>query len=72
MEKDKLTKTQEKLLIAIKEFKEKNDYSPTVRELGEMTGRKSPATIFSGLQILKRKGYIDFIEKQPRTIRVIK
>lgn len=67
-----MTKKQEELYIAIKEFIKKNGYAPTVRELCEITNVKSPATTFSKLIILKRKGYITYIEGKSRTIKILK
>lgn len=67
-----MTQKQEELYIAIKEFINKNGYSPTVRELGEITNIKSPATTFTKLIILKRKGYITYVEGKARTIKILK
>lgn len=67
-----LTEKQEILYEAIKKYVEENGYSPNFRELGELTNRKSTATVSSELKILKRKGYIDYNPRQNRTIRVLK
>lgn len=66
-----MTNKQEELYIAIKEFINKNGYSPTVRELGELTNIKSPATTYGKLIILKRKGYITYEEGKSRTIKIL-
>lgn len=66
-----MTDKQEELYIAIKEFINKNGYSPTVRELGKITNIKSPATTYAKLIILKRKGYITFVEGKSRTIKIL-
>lgn len=67
-----LTEHQLFVYYAIQYFIEKNGYSPTVREICKMTGLNSTATVFYHLQILKRKGYISYIETKSRTIRIIK
>ena len=67
-----LTNKQAQLYVAIKEFIEEHNYSPSVRELCEILGKRSSGTICPGLHILKRKGYIDFIDKRSRTITIIK
>ena len=69
--KKPLTKHQEKILNIIKDFINKNGYSPTVREIGKLSDLKSPATIKTYLDILYTKGYITYIPKLSRTIRII-
>lgn len=66
-----MTKKQEELYIAIKEFINQNNYSPTVRELCEITNTKSPATTFGKLIILKKKGYITYEKNKARTIKIL-
>lgn len=65
-----LTEKQRKLYETIKDFIDEHTYSPTVRELCELMGGKSPGTIHSGLKILKAKGYIDYEYNRNRTIRI--
>ena len=67
-----LTEKQRELFDAIKDYIQENGYSPTIRELCELLGKNSPATIHFGLKILKRKGYIDYVYNRNRTIRIIK
>lgn len=67
-----MTEKQKDLYMAIKSFINKCGYAPTVRELCEMTNVKSPATTFAKLIILKRKGYITYVEGKSRTIKILK
>ena len=67
-----LTEKQNELYEAIKEYINHYGFSPTVRDLCEIMGVKSTATIAFGLRMLKRKGYIDYIPKRMRTIKIIK
>lgn len=67
-----MTRKQEELYKAIKEFINEKGYAPTVRELCEITDIKSPATTFGKLIILKRKGYITYEKNKSRTIKVLK
>jgi len=67
-----LSKEQQEVLQAIENYIEKNGYSPSVRELCELTERNSPATIHYHLKRLKTLGYIIYNEKQSRTIRIIR
>lgn len=67
----KLTKKQEKTLNIVKDYIQEHGYSPTIREICEICGVNSPATIHQSLKILKRKGYIDYVYNRNRTIRVL-
>ena len=66
-----MTYKQQIMLNTIKNFIREHGYCPSVRELGELLGLKSTATIHYGLKQLKKKGYIDYIPKKSRTIRII-
>lgn len=66
-----ITERQRAILVSIVDFKSKNHYSPTVRELCEITGLKSTSSIAAHLRTLRDKGYITWIETMPRTIQVI-
>lgn len=67
-----MTRYQYDVYIAIKNYINKVGYGPTIRELCEMTGKSSPATIHSHLKSLKKKGYITYENGKSRTIRIIK
>lgn len=68
---EKLTDKQEIVLDIIKGYIQEHGYSPTIRELCEIVGVNSPATMHYHLKRLKAKGYIDYIFNRNRTIRVI-
>ncbi|MBN1253745.1 MAG: repressor LexA [Deltaproteobacteria bacterium] len=55
---DPLTKKQGEILFLIRQFIREKGYSPTVRELVALTGRKSTAGVQKLLEALERKGYI--------------
>lgn len=65
-----LTDKQKECLIIVNAFIKEKGYSPTVREIAKELGNSSPATTLHHLKELKKKGYITWIEKQSRTIRV--
>ena len=67
----RLTEVQESLLKNIEKFINENGFSPTVRELCKMTKKSSPATVKATLDLLQEKGYITFLPKQARTIRIV-
>ena len=66
-----LTEKQRELYETIKDFIDEHTYRPTIRELMEILGKKSPGTIHPCLKELKRKGYIDYQYNRNRTIRII-
>lgn len=68
---ERLTDKQSILLFKIEDFINEFGYSPSIRELCDMTNHKSTSTISYGLNQLKRKGYIQYQENKNRTIRII-
>ncbi len=68
----KLSKRQQEVLDAIYYYKGQHSYSPSVRELGEILGLSSPATVHEHLSTLRKKGYITWKEKNYRTIEIVK
>jgi len=67
-----LKESQKRVLRAIKEYIDEKGYSPSFRELGQIVNVNSSATVQYHINILKEKGYIDYIPRQNRTIRIIK
>lgn len=53
-----LTRRQREMLDSIERFIQRNAYSPTLEELGEMMGLSSLATVHKHLQNLEAKGLI--------------
>ena len=66
-----LTEKQQILLNAIKDYINEWGYSPTIRELCKIIGKKSPGTLVPMLKRLKEYGYIDYAYNRNRTIRVL-
>jgi len=66
-----LTDKQEEVFNIVKEFIEKNGYSPSIRELCVLTNKKSTSTIAEYLMVLSDKGYITYQVGKNRTIRII-
>lgn len=71
MNKDILTKKQERVFKLIGEYFNKNGKSPTISELREMLGVKSLRTVTQFLEILERKGFIYRNKYEKRGIRPI-
>jgi len=51
----KLTASQEVVFRAIRTLTQANGYPPSVREIGEAVGMRSPATVHAHIESLKRK-----------------
>jgi repressor LexA len=68
---EKGVETRKKIYDFIKSYIQEKSYPPSFREIGKGTGIKSMATVHYQLHHLKDEGVIDFLETQPRTIRVL-
>ncbi|CAM3733882.1 LexA repressor [Mesobacillus zeae] len=64
--------TKRNILMFITNYIEEHGYSPSFREVGEAVGLLSTSSIHHHLTALKKSGYITFIERSPRTIRILK
>lgn len=70
MNKDQGKEKRQEILNAIISFIQSNGYSPTIRELCEITGIKSTATVHHHIQIMIDDGLITSKDYEPRTISV--
>ena len=68
---DNLTQAQNELYEWIKEYMKKSRHSPSIRQMMEAMGLKSPAPIQSRLKHLQEKGYISWQEGKARTMRIV-
>ncbi|MBC6418701.1 MAG: hypothetical protein GDA44_07855, partial [Prochloron sp. SP5CPC1] len=66
-----LTTVQQKLYDWIVEYIRSSHHAPSVRQMMAAMNKTSPAPIQSCLDILKKKGYINWIEGRARTIRIL-
>jgi SOS-response transcriptional repressor LexA len=62
---------QQRILEFIAQHIEKNEYPPTVREIGEAVQLKSSSTVMGHLERLQKKGLISWEPHSPRTIRLL-
>jgi len=67
-----LTDRQKSIFLYIKEEIAAKGYPPSVREIGEAVGLKSPASVHSHLKTLENKGYLRRDPEKPRAIEVLK
>lgn len=54
----------------VAELAKPRPYSPTVRELCETCGLTAPSSMWDQLVILRRQGFVDWLEGAPRTIHL--
>ena len=66
-----LTEAQNELDVWIKEYITKFQHSPTIRQMMQAMGLKSPAPIQSRLKHLQEKGYISWQEGKARTLNLV-
>ena len=66
-----LSDRQASVLEYIKQTLQNNGYPPTVREICEAVGLKSPATVHSHLKTLEDKGYIKRNSSKQRALEIV-
>ena len=66
-----LTEAQNELYVWIKEYITNFQHSPTIRQMMQAMGLKSPAPIQSRLKHLQEKGYISWQEGKARTLNLV-
>lgn len=65
-----LTKRQSETLDKIRAWLAERNYAPSYRDLMKLMNIKSPATAFSHVQSLRRKGYVKVRDGQGRSIEL--
>lgn len=65
-----LTERQQRILEVIRHAVETRGYPPSVREIGEAVGLRSPSSVHSQLSTLERGGYLRRDPTRPRAIEV--
>lgn len=66
-----LYRRERELLTFIWQFQERNGYSPTLREMADAMNRKAPSTIHSLIRGLVEKGYLQKVEGNMRTLKIL-
>jgi repressor LexA len=67
-----LYRRERELLNYIIQFQEQHGYSPTLREMADAMGRNSVSTIHALIRSLVDKGYIQKVEGNSRTLKILK
>jgi len=65
-----LTPMRRQILEFIVTCQRERNFPPTIREIGDHVGLKSPATVANHIEVLKNAGYIESNPQQPRTLTV--
>ena len=68
---DNLTEAQNELYSWIKTYMKDFQHSPSIRQMMQAMGLKSPAPIQSRLKHLQEKGYISWQEGKARTMQIV-
>ena len=68
---DDLTQAQNELYGWIKDYMKNFKHSPSIRQMMQAMGLKSPAPIQSRLKHLQEKGYISWQEGKARTMQIV-
>ena len=68
---DDLTQAQNELYGWIKNYMREFQHSPSIRQMMQAMGLKSPAPIQSRLKHLQEKGYISWQEGKARTLQIV-
>ncbi len=68
---DDLSNRQREILELIRSTVHQRGYPPSVREIGESLGLRSPSTVHSHLSSLVRAGYLRRDPSKPRAIEVV-
>jgi repressor LexA len=70
-EGNNLTNAQNELFSWIKDYMRNFQHSPSIRQMMQAMGLKSPAPIQSRLKHLQEKGYISWQEGKARTMQIV-
>jgi repressor LexA len=66
-----LTKRQRQILDYITDFLNKNDFAPSLREIGEHFDLNSPATVHVHIENLKKRGFLKTSFNEARSIELM-
>lgn len=69
---ESLTKPQQQLFAWIANYIQQYQHPPSIRQMMQAMNLKSPAPVQSRLEHLRAKGYIDWMQGQARTLRIVK
>lgn len=62
---------RDRIVDAITTMTSENGFAPTIRELGEAVGLKSPDSVCFHLSKLREEGRVTWLDGKSRTLRVL-
>ena len=65
-----ITERQNAILKFIETFRAEKLYSPTIREIADEFGIKSPNAVAGHLKVLRKRGLVTWLDGQSRTLLV--
>ncbi len=71
MDRTELTPAQKNVLDSLKSYRQEHGYMPSIREIGQIFGIKSPNGVKSHLDALERKGKIKRHKGGARAILIV-
>lgn len=72
MTKERSNTTQQQLLLAIAFHTRTHGYAPSIRDLQYACTLSSPSVVKHHLTRLRRKGMVDWVDGQARTLHLVK
>lgn len=70
MEQKLITKKQKRVYDFIVKFINENEYAPTIREVAKGLNLSSPATVYSHIEVLRNKGYLENNKRGTRILKI--
>lgn len=72
MSRVQLSDKQAEVFWYIRDYQDKNSWSPTVREIANAIGVGSTSTVYAYLKTLEKKGFIERMKGSPRAIKILR
>ena len=70
MKQKLITKKQKRVYDFIVKFINENEYAPTIREVAKGLNLSSPATVYSHIEALRNKGYLENNKRGTRILKI--
>ena len=67
-----MNKRQLQIYEYIKHYISEKNYSPSIREIATAVGYSSGSCVHGHLDVMREKGYINFIDTRPRTLQIVR
>jgi SOS-response transcriptional repressor LexA len=68
---ERIQRTEEEIYQIIDSFIKKQNRPPTTREIVKLSRVNSTSTVNAYLKKLKKKGYVNWVEGRPGTLKII-